>query len=325
MKNQSKAKVIKMLNALPETISASATYLIKTDLNFPHVLTMGQFVTMYNRVDSKGVKMLMAHPRQRETEARLERAAAAGGHLSKFSSSHTEIVLGYFEGQLYIIDGNHRARLWNTSPEAERPTTVNLIVKYFDNDAEFTSVYYNYDSKAALETGRQKLYGYMSAAGYADKLQSKFVKAGKLLSAIKHLPGYLKGQEASLLAGWKREICALDKDLSRNDTFFHSGVVAGLLLSYRTEAISTVSAFVEEFQKLKVTRQNAKQFNLTLTPAQKVVDTLDVALKCTFGKNNEDTIRLKKILTQSALANYKAALSFAGTQSTTRKRLKKAA
>ena len=324
--NLSKSAMLKLLAKLPEKSGLDDTKVVSTVHNFPAVITIGQYLALCERKNRWGLPTLLPHPRQRETFERLAKAAAAGGHLHRFSASHTEIVLAQFQGQLYIVDGNHRTQMWQLHPELPKPSHVNLIIKYFDNEKDFTDIYYAYDSKASLETGRQKLYGYMSAAKYADKLQSKFMKEGKFLSALKHLPGYLKGDEARLLVDWKEQICALDKDLSRDTKVFHNGVIAGLLNAYRKKSdASLVSDFVWAIQDLKHAVRVSNVHGAQMSSSDVVVKNFVDNLGEIFGINNEDTIRLKKEATLREFENYKKAVRFDALKANPTNRLKKAA
>jgi hypothetical protein len=274
--------------------------------SFPVFLTMEQFLVLYTLRENEQA-VLRPHPRQRETAERLARAMRKGGHLSKPSLAHTEIVVAFFQGGLYLVDGNHRAMLWYAFPELGRPTHVNLIVKYFDDHEEqaFLDLYYAYDSKASLETRRQKLYGW---ASYSHLYRTKFMKSGAFVGAMERLGVPFKGREVAVMKDWKSSILAFDEDLARSPMTFNIGVIAALLRLYRTEKRQQVADFMEVLQTLDVIRHRAAHFGPALSLSEKVVDTLDKELSSAVGKNNEGINDAKQALTHDAFFRYQSAL-----------------
>lgn len=327
MKQSTNQKLVKYLVSLTgTTLAALKTFIDMRVPSFPLFLELDRFLELYTKTTADG-KVLKPHPRQREVTERFKKAAGARGHLSKFCLAHTEIVVALFRGNLYLVDGNHRAKLWLERPHAERPSHVTLIVKQFQDDEEaaFTSLYYAYDSKAAQETGSQKVYGYMSGAGYANLIKTKFVTSGRFLSALKQLGEPYDNHEAEVLAGWEKEILAFDTDLSRDEKAYHCGVIAALLLLYRSNPHKDVSAFFEQIQLTKYTRKVAQQFDRPLTGSQKVIDDLDHTLKQVLGRNNEGIITEKKKATLSAFVNFQAARRAETQRQAPARRAKKAA
>ena len=272
-------------------------------------ITIGQFNTLHKAVDPvTGERFLMPHPRQRDIEARLGKALRKGGHLSTFSLSHTDLVLAVFRGKLYLVDGNHRVRAWMDYPDACRPSHVTLNIKYFDDADEegFIKLYYAYDSKASVETRRQKLYGYMADAGYVSVLKTDYVRKGQFASALAHLPGYLNDEHTMFT--WQAQFLALDEDLARASTKFDIGVVAALLIKYRTEPRAEVSDFLEQLQRLKEIRIYAKNFKQPLTDSQQVIDDYVMSCERVLAKGSENVITQKKNLTLAAYELYRASL-----------------
>lgn len=274
--------------------------------SFPIFMTLQQFLTLHT-LESGGHRVLTPHPRQRETTERLTRAMKKGGHLSKPSLAHTEIVVAFFKDALYLVDGNHRAMLWYAFPELGCPTHVNLIVKVFEDheEAAFLSLYYAYDSKASLETRRQKLFGW---AKYSNLFVTPFMREGRYLSAMKRLGVPFVGREVAVLADWEGPIRAFDADLARSPMTLNIGVIAALFKLYRTESREVVSDFFDALQSLDSIRYRVEGFGKKLTLSQRVIDKLDTELNKAVGKSNENIIDTKQALTQEAFLNYKSAL-----------------
>ena len=274
--------------------------------SFPVFMTIEQFLALYN-MESDGQRVLTPHPRQRETKARLAHTMKPGGHLSKPSLAHTEIVVTFFKGALYLVDGNHRAARWNDFPKLGLPTHVNLIVKVFEDHegAEHEALYYAYDSKAALESGRQKLFGW---AEYSKQYRTKFMKSGAFLSAMSRLGEPFKGREVEVMAAWKEPILAFDDDLARSPMKLNIGVIAALFNLYRSKPRKEVSDFLAELQTIEEVRHRVTTFGHKLSLSQKVVDSLEKDLKNAVGKGNEAIIDLKQELTRNAFVNYQSAV-----------------
>lgn len=329
MKSSDKQKLLGFLATLTGHSAANLKFIVNTEAaSFPVVVTIDSFCQLYTMTAGpKRDRILKPHPRQREVEMRLQKAIAKKGHLSTFSLAHTEIVLALFKGQLYLVDGNHRSKLWTEYPEATRPSHVTLIIKQFDDCEEeaFTQLYYAYDSKASLETGRQKMYGYMSAAGYASKLKTDFVRNGRFVSAMKHLNVTFKDREAEVMADWASEIVAFDDDLSRDEKAYHCGVIAALLMLYRKEPREKVAEFFEKIQTIGLIRSTASKFRRLLSDADQIIDDLDYSLMQVEAKNNVGIIERKKQRTLDAYDRYQAAVNAEMQKLAPKRRLKKVA
>jgi hypothetical protein len=326
MKSSQKQKLLTFLAKLTGNSVANLKFMVDTEAaSFPYVMKIQHFREMYGMTGPKGDRVLKPHPRQRETEMRLKKAIGKKGHLSTFSLAHTEIVVALFKGQLYLVDGNHRAKLWHDFPEAWHPSHVTLIVKQFDDseEDEFIELYYAYDSKASLETGRQKLYGYMAAAGYAEKLKTSFMRNGRFKTAMKHLNVPFDGREAEVMADWEKEIVAFDDDLSRDEKSYNCGIVAGLLLLYRKEPRELVAEFFEKIQTIGLIRATALKFRRQLSDADQIISDFDEELTKVTGRNNDGIIDNKRTLTLDTFAQFKALTKAAAVMQEPKRRLKK--
>lgn len=315
MNIKTKAALHKFLNALPKlALSPRRVAKIKDTSHLDTFrLPICQYLTLVaglkNFVEG-AVKTaaLLPHPRQRDTLGRLAKAVSTKGHLSKLCAAHVEIVIAIFGGQMYLVDGNHRSLFWLDYDIADLPSHVNLILKRFDNEADFIDVYYQYDSKDSTETGRQKLWGYMSDAGYANKLQTSFVRDGLFLSSLKHLPGFSKGNEAAFMKAWEDEFLALDAALLGNSEKFHNGIVAAILTLFRTEVHADVSAFVRQLQNNTLFLKFSDITKRPLSKAESIVNNLCKALPLATAKHNEGIIVVKLKLTLSAYQDFKSAM-----------------
>lgn len=326
MKSSDKQKLLKFLATLTGNSVSNLKFIVNTEAaSFPFVMTIENFCQLYSMTEPKGERILKPHPRQREVEMRLKKAISNKGHLSQFSLAHTEIVLALFKGQLYLVDGNHRSKLWSEFPEATRPSHVTLIIKQFSEDEEeaFTQLYYAYDSKASLESGRQKMYGYMAAAGYAEQLKTNFVRNGRFISAMKHLNVVFIEREAEVMADWGREIVAFDDDLSRDEKSYHCGIIAALLTLYREEPRENVAEFFEKIQTISLVRATASKFRRLLSDADQIVSNLDYSFLDVKARNNTGIIKEMKKLTLTAYAQYQGALAAELQKKAPKRRTKK--
>lgn len=309
MTSTTQTNVQKLIGFLGHLAGLSAEFqqMLLTSLapSFPVFMTVGQFLTLY-AMEQEGQRILVPHPRQRETAQRLAQAMKQGGHLSKPSLAHTEIVVAFFRGMLYLIDGNHRAKMWAEYPAMGLPSHVNLIVKCFGDDeaVEFERLYYAYDSKASLETGRHKMFGY---AKYAKEFKTKFMQSGAYLSAMTRLNVPFIGREVETMDEWETEIRAFDEDLARSEKKFNNGIIAALFLLYRKERRADVTDFFGELQTVAYTRKKANELNRPLTPSQQVVVDFKDSLAHVVAKNNEGVINIKRDMTLRAYGNYKSA------------------
>jgi hypothetical protein len=315
MKLTTKSALLKFLKALPPVkLSPRRAAKIKDTSHLDTCrLPIRQYLTLVaglkNVIDGTAkTAALLPHPRQRDTLGRLAKAVSRKGHLSQLCAAHVEIVVALFGGQLYLVDGNHRSLYWLDYDISDLPSHVNLIIKRFDNEAEFIDVYYQYDSKDSAETGRQKLYGYMSDAGYATKLQTSFVRDGLFLSSLKHLTGFSKGNEAAFMKAWEEEFLALDAVLLGNKGKFHNGIVAALLTLFRTEVHADVRAFVRHLQRIEMVRSDLTLDGIQMTATQRIVDNLCKSLQSAIGSGNENLIVVKMKLTLQSYQDFKSAM-----------------
>lgn len=103
------------------------------------------------------------HPSQRNTDARVERAAKT--HLGNTSPFHAEVKMAqYPDGSCVKLDGHTRALAWARGL-AQPPQVVNVDIYPVANDQEAIELYTHLDSPHAVEKTSDRSYGAGRYAG----------------------------------------------------------------------------------------------------------------------------------------------------------------
>lgn len=135
---------------------------------------------MYKKMTVKEWIAVPANPIQRDTERHLAKAF----HLMTPSPSHAYVFAAELpDGKLLKLDGHTRALAWEREM-VERPTTVFVATIPVKNKAEAERIYKNFDSKEALETVRDKMYGAFTRHNFQPN--SGMLRAGNLTVALKN-------------------------------------------------------------------------------------------------------------------------------------------
>ncbi len=204
-------------------------------------------------------KMLTEHfiamqdnPIQRDTE----KHAAKAKHLRTPHPTHSVVHAAELPtGKLIKLDGHTRALLWRRK-EIPIPMQVTVLVYPVKDKEEAEQLYKDFDSKDALETQRDKVYGAFNRHHFDP--QSGLLQGGNLTYALRMATGILLGLTAKSASGggsvdgsrgkkvqgaqkadvysmvneWTYEMHALD-GFGLGQGQASAGVVAAFLVSYR--------------------------------------------------------------------------------------------
>lgn len=190
------------------------------------------------------------NPIQRDTE----KHAAKAKHLLTPHPTHSFVFAAELpNGKLIKLDGHTRALMWRRKDVAAPMQVTVGIIQVKDMD-EVESLYKDFDSRDALETMRDKVYGAFSKHNFEP--QSGLIQTGSLTSALRIAQGVLDGGTVTRGAGagksnassaggklakqdvygmvdeWSYELHALD-GFGLQQGRISSGVIAAFLLSYR--------------------------------------------------------------------------------------------
>lgn len=180
------------------------------------------------------------NPRQRDTMRHATKASK--GHLKEYAESHKNVAIGELNGHTYIIDGHTRRYLWSRNM-LEIPKVLLATVYKCDSLDEIREAYEWYDSTNAVQTGPDKVQG-----AYRDLMISPvtpWIQRGNLSTAFRIAdgmntrgrsfvylgPGNIKIHE--IIGRWRPEILFMDSLEIKNRSFFPSGVIAAVFLTYR--------------------------------------------------------------------------------------------
>ncbi len=197
------------------------------------------------------------NPIQRDTE----KHAAKAKHLRTPHPTHSVVHIAELpSGKQYKLDGHTRALLWKRK-EIPAPVQVTAIIYPAKDVAEVEQLYKDFDSKEALETQRDKVYGAFNRHNFEP--QSGLVQAGNITSALRIAYGVLsggsvfrgvgatvtdRGAEGSNQGAAQRKVGKTDVYTMINEFSYEihaldgfglqqgripAGVVAAFLLSYR--------------------------------------------------------------------------------------------
>lgn len=187
------------------------------------------------------------NPIQRDTEAH----AAKAKHLKKPHETHAYVYAAELpSGKLIKLDGHTRALLWKRK-EVEAPKKLFVAVIPVKDRTAAAAVYKNFDSREAMETMRDKVFGAFRRHGFEPK--SSLLKYGGLTSALRIAYRVLKDRRSAGAANGltqseaaKADIYAIIDEFSLElhalDAFglgqgrLSAGVIAAFLLSHRKYA-----------------------------------------------------------------------------------------
>ena len=232
--------VVRKLQALKETDLTGRDIMNVTSLTSVAVITIGQLFTL--------LKQIAPHNDQRNTELRLAKKRA--NHVKTFHIAHTELVVAYFKGKLYLTDGNHRTKAWQIIQSMTLPSHLTVIVKVCHTEQEFLSLYECIDSPKSSKSTRDNIYGYCRYHGLDKFIKSPMVMEGAMVGAMKRLAGSGAASAIRAAVGVYREpIAKLDKHNFRQSQIPMGAVLAALKL-YAEHPEKAVAAYIEEFARL---------------------------------------------------------------------------
>lgn len=174
------------------------------------------------------------NPVQRDTQRHAQRAA----HLLTPLPVHSIVWAARMPGgSLIKLDGHTRALLWSQAI-VPHPPVIEVHVMDVKNTEEAISLYKTFDSKDALETTADKVFGALK--GLKLSPESPFVISGAFNSALRVVReatfGYSKSKRSydiySTISEFIPEIAALDR-LGMKKGQVTLGIVAAMMISYR--------------------------------------------------------------------------------------------
>lgn len=133
-------------------------------------------------------------PMQRDTLAHAKSPAVKNA-LSTLRPEHVNVALAkltsdcyeggifYRAGTIFIVDGNTRQFYWKEGHSDYIPTHVEATIYEYDTLAEIQECYNTYDSKSALETNGQKIYGLLKLNHNYEAKYNKFAN-GKFSTSL---------------------------------------------------------------------------------------------------------------------------------------------
>jgi hypothetical protein len=231
-------------------------------------MPIAQFLTL--------AKKLKPIPVQRNDLFRLDNGLAR--HLGTFELPQASLVLAYWKGKLWVLDGNTRIRHWLENMGSELPSRVTVTVLVVSSADEATRYYNCYDASVSRKTKRDSLLGMFRDAGLnPELLGSKLAAGGKLLGVMQHITRQHHGGSASpkrlqeTVIEYLEVIPDLDR-LNLDETEICLGGIWALMRLYRElprEFYSYIDSYAGELRKLRSTSG--------LLIAESVLDTHDAA------------------------------------------------
>lgn len=173
------------------------------------------------------------NPRQRDTEARAKRAR----HLREPHPTHSRVNMARLpDGRAYKLDGHTRAHLW-ASRKLEPPPKVYADVWNCSSLDEVKGLYGTFDSKAALETTTDQVFGAVREQHIS--FESELLKSQRFAGAMRVANNFLFGNTYTnertlyeLFEYWLPELKLFDECMPTRRRF-HTGVAAAALISFR--------------------------------------------------------------------------------------------
>lgn len=177
--------------------------------------------------------IVLDNPRQRDTEARARRAT----HLLTPHPSHCKVNMAELpDGRRYKLDGHTRSLLWKQG-QVRAPDVLYVDVWNCRSLEEAKNLYSTFDSKMAVETTSDQIYGAKKEADI--EFESAHLKNGRFASGMAFAHLFLHGQGETrrintydLVRQWKAELKLLDRCLP-TPRRFHTGITAAALLTFR--------------------------------------------------------------------------------------------
>ncbi len=178
------------------------------------------------------------HPRQRNTEAHAKMALR--GHLKDFAKPHSFVDAVKFHGHLYKINGHTRAFLWGQK-KLKRPLSLTVNIVEARTEQEFKELYDMYDSKKAVKTTKDTLYGACREIGL--DLSSGLLKSHNFASQLRKAARDARTHHNAMTENlygivleWQKEIKTLD-DLGLSNRYpFMVGEALKMLRSHPDKA-----------------------------------------------------------------------------------------
>lgn len=173
------------------------------------------------------------NPRQRDTESRARRAS----HLMTPHPSHCKVNMALLpDGRRYKLDGHTRSYIWSAGTVAA-PPVLYVDVWRCRSLEDAKELYSTFDSKAAVETAADQVFGAKKDAG--AEFKSRLLKSGRFVSGMKFGHVFLHGVDKfnsldtyALLKEWLAELRLLDK-CEPTSRRFHTGITSAALLTLR--------------------------------------------------------------------------------------------
>jgi hypothetical protein len=130
-------------------------------------------------------------PQQRNDAARLE--SSKGSHvltLENRPDTQSEFHAVFFEGRLWILNGNHRIRAWWLHAHLIMES-VCLRIYEPKTVEQMEALYNSIDSRRAAKGSQDDLWSIFNFAGFSEKLESTEMTTGKNLATVmkRFLPG----------------------------------------------------------------------------------------------------------------------------------------
>jgi hypothetical protein len=170
------------------------------------------------------------HPKQRDTEGRLEKAVRR--HLNAFSPAQASVSVVEFNGVRYKADGHTRSLAWSRNLLI-RPDILHVTVYKCASMEELLALYDTFDNKDATETTPDKVSGALRLVGFTPR--SSLLQQYRFASALRMASRGFSGETTDIC----QNVATFEPELRKIDSFdFHAnalkvGVLAGLIMLIR--------------------------------------------------------------------------------------------
>lgn len=200
---------------------------------------------------------------QRNDLYRLNKGLAK--HLETFELPQAFLTLAYFEGTLYLVDGNTRKRRWLNQIDAPVPSHVTFSLLNVRSLEEAIRCYGCYDAKESKKTNRDELLSMFRTQGIdVEALQSPLLAGGKLVTVVAAMARAMSGASASparklaVVGMHKNALLRLDTRMLNEGVLKGSAVWAVLRLYHHLpEAFHKyVDLYIDELRKLETANES---------------------------------------------------------------------